>query len=163
MIGFLATFGYSGHLRPGPGTWGSALACLAAWPIHVWGGPLALAIATMLLFGLGLWSAGRYMAETGTHDPSEITVDEAVGQWIALFPVSLGAAHAGADVTALWPGVLTAFLVFRLLDILKPGPVAWAEAQPGALGVMLDDVVAGWIASLIVAVLAFVFHGMLGL
>ena len=163
MIAFIATFGYSGRLRPGSGTWGSAAACLAAWPVHALGGPLLLAVATFVLFSLGLWAAARYMAITGIHDPSEITVDEAVGQWIALLPVSVGAAHAGVPAAALWPGVLTAFVIFRLLDILKPGPIGWADAQPGAWGVMLDDVIAGWIASLIVAVAAFVFHGMLGL
>lgn len=163
MIRFIATFGYSGLLRPAPGTWGSAAACLAAWPIHAIGGPLLLILATAVLLLAGHWAAGRYMEETGSHDPSEITVDEAVGQWIALFPVSFGAAHAGADALALWPGVLSAFLLFRLFDIWKPGPVGWADRQPGAWGVMLDDVAAGWIASLLVAVLAFVFHGVLGL
>ena len=163
MIRFIASFCYSGFLRPAAGTWGSALAVLLAWPVHALGGPLLLISATVLLFLAGTWAAERYMAETGTHDPSEITVDEAVGQWIALWPVSIGAAHAGASVLALWPGVLAAFLLFRLLDITKPGPVGWAETLPGGWGVMLDDVVAGWIASLLVAVLAFVFHGMLGL
>ena len=43
------------------------------------------------------------------------------------------------------------------------GPIGWADSQPGALGVMLDDVIAGWIAALLVAVAAFVFHGVLGL
>ncbi|MEM0947661.1 MAG: phosphatidylglycerophosphatase A [Pseudomonadota bacterium] len=162
MIQFIATFGYSGRLQPAPGTWGSAAACLAAWPLHVLGGPLLLVTATVLLLFAGYWASHRYMAVTGTHDPSEITVDEAVGQWIALFPVSFGAAHADADVTALWPGVLAAFLLFRLFDIWKPGPIGWADQQPGAWGVMLDDVAAGWIASLLVAVFAFVYHGVLG-
>ena len=163
MTRLIATFLYSGHLRPAPGTWGSLLACIAAWPIHALGGPLALVLATLALFAVGYWASDRYMAETGTHDPSEITVDEAVGQWIALWPVSLGAVHSGASVTALWPGVVTAFVLFRLFDIWKPGPIGWADSQPGALGVMLDDVIAGWIAALLVAVAAFVFHGVLGL
>lgn len=163
MIRFIATFGYSGLLRPAPGTWGSAAACLAAWPIHALGGPYLLVTATAALLVAGLWASARYMGKTGTHDPSEITVDEAVGQWIALLPVSFGAAHAGADIVALWPGVLSAFVLFRLFDIWKPGPIGWADRQPGAWGVMLDDVAAGWIASLLVAVFAFVFHGVLGL
>lgn len=163
MIRLVATFGLVGLLRPAPGTWGSAAACLAAWPIHALGGPLLLLSAAVLVFLAGLWASERYMAQNGVHDPSEIVVDEVAGQWIALLPVSLGAAQAGAPVAALWPGVVTAFVVFRLLDIWKPGPIGWADRQPGAWGVMLDDVAAGWIAALVVAVAAFVFHGILGL
>ena len=73
-------------------------------------------------------------------------------------PVSLGAQIAGADFWALWPGVLTAFLAFRLFDIWKPGPVGWADRQPGAFGVMADDLIAGWLAALIVVVFAVVAH-----
>lgn len=163
MIRIVATFFYVGHIRPAPGTWGSLAALPAAWVLHTIGGPLLLASGTILLFLAGLWAAERYMAETGSHDPSEIVVDEVVGQWIALLPVSLGAVHAGAGVAALWPGVLTAFLAFRLFDIWKPGPVGWADRMDNAWGVMLDDVAAGWIASLCVAVAAFIFHGVLGL
>lgn len=163
MTRFLATFAYTGLLKPAPGTWGSAAAVLAAWPIHAFGGPLLLVLATIVVILVGLWAARDYMAQTGTHDPSEIVIDEVAGQWIALWPVSLGAAHAGASITALWPGALAAFAFFRLLDIWKPGPIGWADQQPGALGVMLDDIAAGWIAALLVAVFAFVWHGMLGL
>ena len=163
MSKLIATFGYVGLMRPAPGTWGSIAALLLAWPIHLLGGPILLIIVTLAVFGIGLWAARDYMTATGSHDPSEIVVDEAVGQWIALLPVSLGAAHAGASVAVLWPGILTALLAFRALDILKPGPIGWADQQPGAWGVMLDDVIAGWMAALIVAVAAFVFHGILGI
>ena len=162
MSGFLATFAYSGLLRPAPGTWGSAAALLAAWPIHALGGPLLLVLASVLMFFAGLWASDRYMAETGSHDPSEIVIDEAVGQWIALLPVSVGSAMMGVPVTDLWPGIVAAFVFFRLFDVWKPGPIGWADAQPGAMGVMLDDVAAGWIAALCVAVAAFVAHGLVG-
>lgn len=163
MIRAIVTFGFAGHLRPASGTWGSLAALPVAWALHVAGGPLLLLSATVLLFLAGLWATERYLAETGGKDPSEVVIDEAAGQWIALLPVSFGAAHADAGLAALWPGVLTAFLAFRLFDIWKPGPVAWAESAKGARGVMLDDVVAGWIAAMCVAVFAFVYHGMLGL
>jgi phosphatidylglycerophosphatase A len=58
----------------------------------------------------------------------------------------------------LWPGIVTAFLAFRLFDIWKPGPVGWADRQQGALGVMADDLIAGWLAALVVAVFAVVAH-----
>jgi phosphatidylglycerophosphatase A len=162
MIRAIATFGFVGHLRPAPGTWGSLAAFPVAWAIHVAGGPWALLAVTVLLFFLGTWASERYMAETGAHDPSEVVVDEVVGQWIALLPVSIGAMHSGAAMVDLWPGILAAFVFFRAFDILKPGPVGWAETLPGGWGVMADDVVAGWIACLCVAVAAFVAHGVLG-
>lgn len=112
---------------------------------------------------MGTWAVAHYLEAEGGEDPSEVVIDEVVGQWIALLPASFGASHAGAGALALWPGVLTAFLAFRLFDIWKPGPIALAERAPGAWGVMLDDVVAGWVAALCVAVFAFVFHGVLGL
>lgn len=159
----LATFGYVGLIRPAPGTWGSLAALVVAWPIHLLGGPLLLLLATALALALGLWATRDYMAATGAHDPSEVVIDEVVGQWIALLPVSLGAAHSGAELSALWPGILTAFVAFRALDILKPGPIGWADQQPGAWSVMLDDIIAGWMAALLGAVAAFVAHGIIGI
>ncbi len=158
----IATFGYVGHLRPASGTWGAAAAIPVAWVLHMAGGPLLLGAATLALFAAGLWASAGFMHATGTHDPSEIVVDEAVGQWIALWPISIGAAHAGAEVTALWPGILAAFLLFRAFDIWKPGPIGWADRQPGAMGVMLDDVLAGIAAAVCVMALAWVAHGLMG-
>ena len=89
--------------------------------------------------------------ETPDADPSEIVIDEVVGMWIALWPVSLGAMMQGVDVTALWPGWVTAFLAFRAFDIWKPGPVGLADRMHTPLGVMLDDVVAGLLATFVVA------------
>ncbi len=163
MIRLIVTFFYAGHLRPATGTWGSLAALPAALALHLIGGPLLLVSTTILAFLAGLWATERYIAGAEDHDPSEVVIDEVVGQWIALLPVSLGAAHAGAAVTQLWPGVLAAFLFFRLFDIWKPGPVGLADRMDSALGVMLDDVAAGWIACLCVAVAAFVAHGILGL
>ncbi|MEM6824932.1 MAG: phosphatidylglycerophosphatase A [Pseudomonadota bacterium] len=162
MIRAVVTFGYAGLLTPGPGTWGSLAALPAAWAAHAIGGPVLLVSATVLLFLVGLWATERYLSETPDKDPSEVVIDEVVGQWIALWPVSLGASQADVGPASLWPGVLAAFLAFRAFDIWKPGPVALAENASGAWGVMLDDVVAGWLAAMCVAVAAFVFHGILG-
>ena len=95
------------------------------------------------------------------HDPSEIVIDEVAGQWIALLPIAFGAANAGVGVTALWPGWVAAFVLFRLFDIWKPGPVGWADRRHGPLGVMLDDVIAGVLAAIVTIVLAGIAHGLL--
>jgi phosphatidylglycerophosphatase A len=72
-------------------------------------------------------------------DPSWVVIDEFAGQWFAL------AALPGPSVT----GLLAAFVLFRLLDIAKPGPVGWADRQHGVFGIMMDDVIAGLTAAVV--------------
>lgn len=154
----IATVCYIGHLRPAPGTWGSLAALPLAWALHGLGGPLLLAIAILAGFLKGVWATATLTRGRDDHDPSEVVIDEVVGQWIALVPVSLGAWHTGAAISALWPGWIVAFVAFRLFDIWKPGPVGWADRRKDALGVMLDDVIAGGFAALVVIVLAALAH-----
>ena len=158
MMRTIATLGPIGHFRPGPGTWGSAAAILLAWAIHALGGFGLFFAATLAVTGLGWWAVSEATRGQADKDPSEIVIDEVAGQWIALWPVSLGAQMAGTDFWALWPGIVTAFVAFRLFDILKPGPVGWADRQEGAFGVMADDLIAGWLAAMVVAVLAVIAH-----
>lgn len=98
--------------------------------------PYALWPAVLLAVAGGIWAIRAVGAE---NDPSWVVVDEFAGQWIAMLGL--------ARVTAL--GVLAAFLLFRVLDITKPGPVGWADRRHDALGVMADDVIAGLIAALV--------------
>jgi phosphatidylglycerophosphatase A len=147
-----------GHLRPASGTWGSLAALPMAWGLHALGGFWLLLAATLAVTALGWWATGIETAGQADKDPSEIVIDEVAGQWVALWPVSLGAMMSGAGFLDLYPGIIAAFAVFRLFDILKPGPVGWADRQPGAFGVMADDIIAGWLAALVVAVLAAVSH-----
>ena len=160
MSRLIATWFYSGYLKPAPGTWGSLAALPFAYVLHLLGGPWLLLLATLAIFALGYWATGRETAGKADHDPSEIVVDEVVGQWLALWPVSYGAVFAGADVLRLWPGILAAFLFFRLFDIWKPGPARAAERNlPGGLGVMMDDVVAGLFSAVVVGAAALLYAG----
>ncbi|MGX9354171.1 phosphatidylglycerophosphatase A family protein [Roseobacteraceae bacterium S113] len=161
MTHLIATWFYAGHLRPAPGTWGSLAALPFAWIIHLTAGPLGLAVATALVFVAGLWATARETRGKDDHDPSEIVVDEVVGQWLALLPVSYGAWMMGSDPLRLYPGIIAAFVLFRLFDIWKPGPVGWADRRGDAMGVMLDDVIAGVLAAFGVAALAALAHGVL--
>ena len=159
----IATFFGAGLLRPAPGTWGSLAALPVALALHMAGGFPLLAVATVIAFGLGWWATAQVTVGAGDHDPSWIVIDEVAGMWIALWAVSWPAWAHGLAVTALWPGWVAAFLLFRLFDIWKPGPVGWADRKGGPLGVMLDDVVAGVFAGLGVAAMAGLWHGVLGL
>lgn len=161
MSRFLATVFFVGLLRPAPGTWGSAAALPMAFVLSVLGGPWVFGLAIVLVFGLGIYVTAVVSEASGDPDPSEVVIDEVVGQWIALLPVVVGAARVGADPLMLWPGWLAAFLAFRLFDIWKPGPVRWADRRGDALGVMLDDVIAGALAAATVLAAAIIAHGML--
>lgn len=159
----IATVGYVGHLRPASGTWGSLVALPLAWALHSIAGPLLLLVGIIAFYIMGLWATAQETRSSDDHDPSEIVVDELVGQWIAFLPVSIGAAHVGAELTALWPGWVAAFLLFRLFDIWKPGPIGWADRRGDATGVMLDDVIAGVVAAVGVVILAALSHGVMAL
>ncbi|MCV2870011.1 phosphatidylglycerophosphatase A [Defluviimonas sp. WL0002] len=157
----IATFLGTGLMRPAPGTWGSLAALPVAWALMTLLGPLWLIPAAAFVFVAGWWATVVETRGQDDHDPSEIVIDEVVGQWIALFPVALGVAHTGAGLLDLWPGWIAAFLLFRLFDIWKPWLVGRADRRGDALGVMLDDVWAGVFAAIGVTVLAVVAHGVL--
>lgn len=128
---FVASMGGTGFLRPAPGTWGSLLVLPIAWA-----GPEACLGLAALLSAAGWWALARL--PEAREDPSWVVVDEGAGQSIALAALPLAGGVAG---------VLLAFLLFRAFDILKPGPVGWADRQKGANGVMLDDIIAGALAA----------------
>ncbi|MHC0052844.1 phosphatidylglycerophosphatase A family protein [Actibacterium sp. D379-3] len=162
MIRFLTTFFYVGRLRPAPGTWGSAVAVALALLIHGLGGFPLLAVATVAVTVLGFWAVGRDIAGRDDKDPSEIVIDEVAGQWLAMLAPSLGFWMAGLDNWNFpWPGWVGAFVLFRLFDIWKPGPVGWADRRSGTAGVMLDDLIAGVFAGIGVFLAAGLYHGVL--
>jgi phosphatidylglycerophosphatase A len=135
-----------GFLRPGPGTWGSGAALVPGAALLALAGPLALTAGALMLAGIGWWAVVGELERTAEPDPDWVVIDEAAGMWVAL---------AGLSAFG-WAGVATAFVLFRLFDIAKPGPVGWADRQGGATGVMLDDLVAGVLAALALLALSFV-------
>ncbi|MCW8834794.1 MAG: phosphatidylglycerophosphatase A [Rhodospirillales bacterium] len=129
----VATWFGVGFLPKAPGTWGSLAALPLAWAVHQYGGATALAVCSVILFGIGWVASEIYINNKSVEDPSEIVVDEVVGQWITLIVVPMS------------PFTLIAgFVLFRVFDIFKPWPVSLADSKvKGGLGVMLDDVLAG--------------------
>jgi phosphatidylglycerophosphatase A len=132
----LVASGFGCGLVPGaPGTVGSAVALLTG-ALLMQLPPMALPTAVLIATLGGYWAIRAAGAE---DDPGWVVIDEFAGQWLAL----IGLARASVI------GLLAAFLVFRLLDIAKPGPIGWADRQAGAAGVMADDVIAGAFAACI--------------
>lgn len=148
-----------GLLRPAPGTWGSAVAVAIGVGIDRFVGFPGLALATVAVTVLGFWACARVCGPG--DDPSEVVIDEVAGMWIALLFPSFAFWMRDFDGWMPYPGWLAAFLLFRLFDIWKPGPVGWADRRGDAAGVMLDDLIAGVLAGLGVMIAAGVAHGLL--
>ena len=155
MIGTLMGVGY---IRPAPGTWGSFVALPWAWLVHIIGGFPLLLIGTIAAFFKGWWATSKMTEGSDDHDPSEIVIDELVGQWIALMPLSFAAWNSDIPIHVMWPCWIAAFALFRLFYIWKPWIIGWADKRCDALGVMLDDVIAGVFAAIGVIVMAGVTH-----
>jgi phosphatidylglycerophosphatase A len=133
----LAAWGPCGFSPVAPGTIGTLGAVPLAWALSRLGWPAYLG-ATALLLVAGVVAADRAGRHWGVVDASPIVIDEVVGYLltVALVPFS-------------WLTALVGFLLFRLLDVVKPWPVSALDRIKSGLGVMLDDVAAGvlaWVA-----------------
>ncbi len=154
---FIATGAGSGYAPIAPGTFGSAVGVLVWLPLSRLGAPLFAATLVALIF-LGIWAADVAEAHFQKKDDGRIVIDEVVGQLLTLAPLLVllpPERHHG-------PGLLLAgFLIFRLFDIWKPGPVRWAERSfQGGAGVVLDDVVAGAFGAFAMAAIAGAMRGL---
>ena len=159
MISIITTFFGAGLLPKAPGTWGSLAALPVGWVLHGLGGFPLLVVATALAFVVGLWATTVETRGQEDHDPSSIVIDEVVGIWIALMPLSAGMWFTDQPTWLFpYPGWIAAFLFFRLFDIWKPWIVGWADRMHTPMGVMLDDVLAGVLAAAAVAALAGFTH-----
>jgi phosphatidylglycerophosphatase A len=140
-------------------------AVIAAYLLWLIGGMWLFLTALLFVIPLAIWAIGREVdragPELGTHDPSWIVIDEVAGQWTALIPAIVVPERMGLDPLRLWPAWVAGFLLFRLLDIWKPGPIGWADRSLGVRGVLLDDLIAGILAALGVVALAGLYHGLL--
>lgn len=132
-----------GRVRFAPGTVASILALPIAWLVMSYFGQIALLSLSLLTSAVGMWACDVYAKDRGMHDPSECVIDELAGQLLAcsLAPLSL-------------VGFAMAFVLFRLYDVSKLWPISEFERLPGGIGIVSDDLVAGLIAGLIVAVVA---------
>ena len=159
MSSTIATIFGIGYMRPAPGTWGSIFAVILAILLVENFGIIAFVLALLLISVLGWWATDNYLQQSQSKDPSEVVIDELIGQWIASLPVAFAVFHLNLGSLELWPGWLSSFLFFRLFDILKPSLIGWADKKNGSLGVMLDDIFAGIAAAICTILLAAVYHG----
>ena len=135
-VHFLA-FGFGAGLSPkAPGTVGTLWGVLLAFLTAGLGWAVELAIAVVLCV-VGIWICGESSRRLGVHDHGGIVWDEIAGAYLVFLPLP-----------RTWPWLAAGFVLFRVLDIVKPWPIRELDHRlHGGLGIMLDDVVAGLIAA----------------
>ena len=129
---FIATFGYVGYFPIAPGTAGSA-AALALYALVRWfGTPAAELVTIVTVLILGVWAAHGTERALNLKDPGVVVIDEVLGMLMTLAFMPL----------SVW-GIVAAFLLFRIFDVIKPFPAGRLEHLPGGFGIMADDAMAG--------------------
>ena len=135
---FLA-FGFgSGLVKKMPGTIGT-IAAIPVYLLFIQTDAWLYSVLTTLVIITGFWICGNAAKLLGEHDFGGIVWDEVAGFLITMWLVPFS-----------WAAVLIGFVLFRFFDILKPWPIKWIDQQVGGgLGIMLDDVLAGGMAAVI--------------
>jgi phosphatidylglycerophosphatase A len=139
----VATAGGAGYAPFAPGTAGSAVGLAIYLVTRTW--PPIWQVALLAgISGVGLWASEVAARHFNREDPGEVVIDEVAGQLATLW-------LTGAGI----PGALFGFVVFRILDIIKPWPANRFERLHGGLGIMADDLMAGAYGNLLLRAMAY--------
>ena len=135
---------FTGYIPFASGTFGSLVAIFIYWipgfeQLHI------ILPAIVILFIYGVYVSFKFEKVYG-KDPSQCTVDEVVGTWIALIAIPKSILLT-----------LTSFFIWRALDIIKPFPARSSEKLPGGWGIMIDDVISGFYSLIIVHLIVYTF------
>ncbi len=132
----VVTFFGIGRLPVAPGTFGSLAAIPISWLLGTYYGTLSLLFIAAFLTILGFFATKQYVLRKRETDPSEVVIDEVIGQILTLcfVPITL-------------PNLILGFVIFRFFDIAKPWPVSYFDREiKGAAGILLDDIIAAIMA-----------------
>jgi len=144
------TFFGLGYMKPGPGTYASVATVLLWWGaangFHI--GPHNLSALTFLAMvvvtAIGIPASTIVAHEAAKKDPGFVVIDEVAGQLFALIAL-----------LPTWVHGLEALVLFRVFDIWKPWPIRRVEKLPRGWGIMLDDVLAGFFAHIVLHLLMY--------
>jgi phosphatidylglycerophosphatase A len=155
MQKFFLTVGFSGLAPKAPGTAGSFVSLLLGMLILVYFDAYTLFLATVLISIIAVKEINKYEETTGTHDDKSIVIDELAGMWFAL-SVAPAISVGLTEVTTLSNGFLIqsilSFALFRYFDIKKPSIIGRIDREAkGGVGVMGDDIIAGFTAGILSA------------
>ncbi len=152
MNWFFLTVGYSGLFPKAPGTMGTIASLPLGIAILLYFGPQTLFLATILITLIAIKSIDKHESASNEHDDSRIVIDELVGMWFAL-SIAPG---IGFDMATLmhWENgialqIALSFIFFRIYDIKKPSIIGRIDREAkGGIGVMGDDIIAGFAAGI---------------
>ena len=146
FILFIATGCGLGRLPKAPGTFGTLLGLPLAYGINRLSWPWAvMGIFLFIIFSIVI----AHLAEgiLGRQDPGSVVIDEVAGMLLTLFGLEINLST-----------IVLGFILFRILDILKPFPIGWLDQElSGGVGIVADDVAAGMMGNLILHVVLFFF------
>lgn len=152
MNWFFITLGYSGLSPKAPGTVGTLVSLPLGMLILIYFDAQTLFLATVLISIIAIKQINKYEAKSGIHDDKRIVIDELAGMWFAL-SVAPAISIGMNDITNFENGFLIqsilSFALFRYFDIAKPSIIGRLDREaPGGIGVMGDDIVAGFAAGI---------------
>lgn len=138
VVEWLACWFGLGKIPFAPGTFGT-LGAIPLVYVLTQLGPIPYMIGTLVFIVGAVFIAQAFETFHGTHDPSQIVIDEVAGFLVSMTWVPLS-----------WPFWLAGFVLFRILDILKPFPIGELDRRiKGGLGTVIDDVAAGLVVNVL--------------
>lgn len=157
MNWFFITLGYSGLSPKAPGTVGSFVSLLLGMWILIAFDAQTLFLASLLITVIAIKAINKYEKISGIHDDKRIVIDELAGMWFALSvapAISINFSELGMWENGFLIQSLLSFVLFRYFDIAKPSIIGRIDRETkGGIGVMGDDVVAGFVAGILSAVI----------
>jgi len=154
---FFLTFFMIGKIKYAPGTFASLASCLLFLLLIIFFDFTFIFFITLIIFSYSFIAINNSFDEFKSDDPQEIVVDEVAGQLLSLLAIPI--------YETLYPlpiiyYCIASFILFRLFDVLKPYPVNYVDNNiKGALGIMLDDVLAAFYSIIVLCVIFFFLGG----
>ena len=154
---FFLTFFMLGKIKHAPGTYASLVTCCLFLLLINITSIIFIFFTTLIIFLYSFIAINYSFKEFSSDDPQEIVIDEVVGQMLPLLAIPI------YETLYLIPKeyyCVAAFVLFRLFDIWKPFPINYVDNNTkGALGIMLDDILAGVYTVIVLTIIFFFFGG----
>jgi len=142
LIKVISSVFYVGYIRFASGTFATIVAVLPYLLMR--NSPPVYLIVTIALFFLGVYVSTEAEKILKEKDPHKVVIDEVVGFFVTMAFVPFGI-----------PYIIAGFFLFRLFDIWKPFPIRQSQALKGGWGIMIDDVLAGIYANVVLQVAVY--------
>jgi phosphatidylglycerophosphatase A len=146
-----------GKIKYAPGTIASLVTCLFFLFLNNFFGIFTIFFFTTIIFSYSLIAINISQDSFDENDPQEIVIDEFIGQMLTLLAIPI---YETLYMTSSLYYCVASFLLFRFFDILKPFPISYIDKNTtGALGIMLDDIMAGFFSIFILIIIFFFLGG----